>query len=108
MKIIKGEIVVLDIAGNRALIACDRPDQYANLVKIGFVAEGGQMARKISDVADRQMIVRVLIEMGAIFSNGRDWCPSALVDFYRDQGAITTGYRMISWKNSDEYSIVDK
>lgn len=108
MSIVRDEIVVLDIAGSRARVACGKPDAEAALLALGFVHEGTQMVREISDDAVRQKLVGTLIELKALFSGGRDWSPAELVDLYRDQGVILNGYRMITWKNPNQYLIVDR
>ncbi|WP_062113025.1 hypothetical protein [Collimonas pratensis] len=108
MNCVENEIVVLDIAGARARVVCGKPSVEASLIALGFAPEGDQMARPISDVADRQKIVGALIELGALFAGGRDWSPAELVDLYREQGTILTGYRMITWKSPSQYSIIDR
>lgn len=108
MSIINGEIVVLDIAGNSARVACGKPDAEASLSALGFLLEGDQMVRPIADLADRQKLVGALIKLGALFAGGRDWSPAELVDFYREQGAILTGYRMITWRNPTQYVITNR
>lgn len=108
MNIVNGEIVVLDIAGARARVACGKPDAESSLIALGFVSNGDQMVRQLSDAADRQKLVKALIKMKALFAAGRDWSPAELVDLYREQGSILTGYRMITWKNPDQYFIVDR
>jgi hypothetical protein len=107
MNIVEGEIIVLDIAGASARVACGKPEAEASLIALGFILEGDQMVRKISDIADRLKIVGELIELGALFASGRDWSPAELVDFYREQRMILTGYRRISWKGPNQYLIAD-
>jgi hypothetical protein len=108
MNLPENEIVVLDIAGAHARVVCSDQGDEANLVQLGFVLENGQMVRPISDVPDRQRLVNALIGLGALFSSGRDWSPAELVDFYREQGAVSTGYRMITWKNPNQYMVIDR
>lgn len=108
MNALDDEIVVLDIAGTPARVSCTKPDVRATLLAMGFVAEGDQLVRLLSDNADRQQIVAALIAMRALFASGRDWSPAELVDLYREQGSILTGYRMISWRGPGQYSIVDR
>ena len=104
----QNEIVVLDIAGEYARVACFEPRGLLNLAKLGFLSEDDQMVRPILDVSDRQNLVRDLIRLEALFSGGRDWSPAELVDFYREEGVVLTGYRMITWKNLHQYTIVDR
>lgn len=102
----ENEIVVLDIAGAYARIFCGNQADEASLLKLGFVSENGQMVRPISDVPDRQRLVNSLIDLRALFSSGRDWSPAELVDFYREQGVVTANYRMITWKNPNQYMVI--
>jgi hypothetical protein len=108
MNLPENEIVVLDIAGACARVVCGNQRDEANLANLGFVSENGQMVRPIADVPDRQRLVNALIGLGALFSSGRDWSPAELIDFYREQGVVTTGYRMITWKHPNQYMVIDR
>lgn len=106
MNIPENEIVVLDIAGSHARLVCENSKAAVSLTAMGFVLESDQFVRPISDLADRQKLVNDLISAGALFSSGRDWSPAELVDLYQEQGVVSTGYRMITWKNPNQYVIV--
>lgn len=108
MNMVEKEIVVLDIAGNCARVSCTSSDARASLLAMGFVREGDQLVRSVSGDLDRQKIVAGLIALRALFASGRDWSPAELVDLYREQGSILTGYRMISWRGPGQYSLVDR
>lgn len=107
MNLPENEIIVLDIAGEYARIACDDQKNREALERIGFVLGKDQMIRPIADVSDRQELVRILINLSAIFSGGRDWSPAEIVDLYREQGVVSTGYRKIVWKNPEQYILID-
>ncbi len=106
MKLPENELIVLDIAGTKARVACDKPVNEISLLGLGFVREGDQLVRHIVDDDDRKGIVLELIKMGAIFAGGRDWSPAELVDFYREQRFVTTGYRTIAWQGPEKYTII--
>lgn len=108
MKMPNNEIVVLDIAGGNARVACDSPALESNLSALGFQLEGDQYVRKIADDADRQSLVRKLIDMNALFAGGRDWSPSELVEFYREQGFVSQLYRMITWTSPENYMVIER
>lgn len=57
------------------------------------------------DDADRQQLILRLIDMDALFSYGRDWCPSALVSLYVKQGIIKKSYKVIAWRGPGDYQI---
>lgn len=105
MQIPKDEVVVLDIAGSTARVACDKPRAKQALEALGFLPEINQFVREIVDDADRQALVLELIRMDALFAAGRDWSPSELVDFYREKGIISQGYRTVAWTSPESYSI---
>ncbi|MGN7985009.1 hypothetical protein [Burkholderia sp. 22313] len=103
----KNETVVIDIAGNRCVVLSDVPAHIARLQASGFNQQGDQWVRPISDDADRQHLVRMLMDLKALFSAGRDWSPQELVEHYRETGAITAPCRSVSWVRPDEYRIVE-
>jgi hypothetical protein len=103
----KDEIVVLDIAGARAVATCGSPGVEASLTALGFTVQDDKLQRPIANVTDREKLVNALINLGALFASGRDWSPADVVGFYREQGAVKTGYRRISWTKPDQYVIVD-
>ena len=102
---LNGEILVSEVAGNRAVLVCEKPSAIASLNKLGFVSQGDQMVRPISDVADRQNIIKQLIELEAVFSSGREWSPEEVVDLYHEQGIVGTSYRVITWRGPGQFSI---
>lgn len=105
MNMPKNELVVLDIAGNRARVQCDVSNIKTVLSSLGFVYEDDHMVREIADDSDRQKLVRELITLGGLFTAGRDWSPSELVEYYREQGFVSGSYRVVTWKNPDHYVI---
>lgn len=108
MKTPKGEVIVLDIAGNTARLMCDAPQAAGALEALGFLAESDHLTRKIIDDADRQTLAGNLIRMNVLFASGRDWSPSELVDFYKEQGLISQGYRTVTWTGPESYFILQK
>ncbi len=108
MKMPENELVILDIAGNHARLQTDNMARETKLTTLGFVRDGGQLVRPIADDIDRKMLVQKLVEMDALFAAGRDWSPAELVDFYREEGIVAQGYRMITWKGPDAYVILTR
>lgn len=108
MKIPENELVVLDIAGSYARLQTDDMAREVALTTLGFIRDGDQLVRSISEDIDRRMLVQKLIEMDALFAAGRDWSPAELVDYYREEGVVLQGYRMITWKGPDAYIIVTR
>lgn len=103
----QNETVVVDVAGNRCVVLTDVPAHAHVLQSNGFVMEGDQWTRQISNDAERQRLVKMLIDLKALFSAGRDWSPEEVVEHYRDTGVVTAAYRSISWLKPDQYRIVE-
>ena len=103
----ENELIVLDIAGNKASLQLNKDDPVLEqvLISLGFSHENEQLVRLIVDDKDRQKLVQKLIDMDAIFSSGRDWSPAALVEYYRDQGVVNQHYRIVSWNSPEHYRI---
>jgi hypothetical protein len=99
------EIVVLEIAGHRAVVACTKPSAEPALRALGFAAEGDALVHTLSDDASRIALIKDLIRLDAVFSEGRDWAPAELLGLYREQGVVTEPYRVIRWRNPSDYEI---
>jgi hypothetical protein len=100
------EIIVLDIAGERALVHAANSSQRRNLKHIGF-AEGDddRMVMPLHDDDARVRVMAKLIDLGALFSDGRDWCPAALVQYYHERSLINGPFRVITWRNPEDFFI---
>jgi hypothetical protein len=103
----KNEIVVVDIAGRVARVrtANTSTSNKAALSRLGFTEEGDDMIRAISDTSDRCRLLESLLDLDALFSYGRDWSPSELVEYYRDLGFISRAFRVIAWSDPNHYTI---
>jgi hypothetical protein len=99
------EIVVLDVAGSRAKIFTAQWGSESVLTRLGFVLVDGYFERPIIDMDDREKLVRSLIELRAIFVDGRDWSPTEVVDYLREQGKVDLACRRITWLSPTEYLI---
>jgi hypothetical protein len=93
------EIVVKDIAGDEARVYVTNSAHKSDLIGIGFNGKNNDLAKPLHCVEDRIRAVLRLIELGALFSDGRDWSPAEVVEYYREQGFISGPYRVIAWKN---------
>lgn len=72
---------------------------------LGFIAQGDQLVCLVADDAHRKTIAQALVNMNAVFSEGRDWSPAELMALYREQGVINTPYRVISWTDPQHHVI---
>ena len=57
------------------------------------------------DAGSRAVLFQKLIEIGTLFSDGKDWSPSKIVRHYRDKGLIRGDYLRIAWRNKQDLNI---
>ena len=104
--ILKDSSVVTDIAGDYTQVKTKNPTIAFQLVKFGFkLNEHGSFEKNNLDQEDRLRTIKNLISINAIFSAGRDWSPEEVLDFYREQNLLNEPYRVISWKDLNNYEI---
>lgn len=101
------KIIVKDIAGNTAVLHVEDESIGKGLVRLGFKKDGYCFRRPISDDKDRVKLIEDLTEKGALFSKGRDWSPSELIEYYHEIGLVKGSYKTIAWTSPSEYLIED-
>jgi hypothetical protein len=79
--------------------------QKHKLILNGFVEQGDDLIMPIQNADDRIKVLVRLIELGALFSAGRDWSPAELVEYYREQGLISGPYRVIEWTSPEQFLV---
>ena len=104
------KIVVVELAGRNILLNNSSDNFNKELIAMGFVKNGKYYALGLptNDVTKRVTLIKKLIALGDIFSDGKDWSPSELVDYYKEIGLIDSTYYKISWKGKDDFYIVLK
>lgn len=105
MKYPNDEVIVVDVAGNRARLVVTDDHRVEALQVLGFERQEDQFVRVIEDDDDRRALIHALIKLDAVFSVGPGWSPSELLQYYVKQGEKFGAYRMISWSGQDSYSI---
>lgn len=65
----------------------------------------GTISMPTDDVEKRAVLFQKLIEIGTLFSDGKDWSPSEIVRHYRDKGLIRGDYLRIAWRNKQDFNI---
>lgn len=104
------KIIVVELAGQSILLSNSGDNFKKELIAMGFVKKGKYYALDLPtrDITQRVTLIKKLIALEALFSNGKDWSPSELVDYYKEIGLIDSKYYKISWKGKDDFYIVLK
>jgi hypothetical protein len=106
MRFPKGEMVVLDLAGDVVRVHCSSGQRASLLLGNGFVEENGEYVRQIgNDVTSQKELTRWLMSHEALFSEGHGWSPAALVDHFRENGWVSGRFRTIGWVAPDQFVI---
>lgn len=95
---LQNEIIVLELAGDQAIVECADPKLADQLVKLGFSLEKDKFYSPIPNMDVRIDISRKLIGLGALFSHGKDWSPADLLQYFSESGLISGKYRTVAWK----------
>lgn len=104
---LKDKVIVTELAGNNILIVNDSDNFKNKLFSFGLEKVGQYYAVSIpiTDVEKRAELIRKLIGIGALFSDGKDWSLSEIVSYYRDKGLIEGHYIRIAWRNKQDFEI---
>lgn len=104
---LKDKVVAIELAGNNILLVNDNDNFKNKLISLGFekVEPYYSISMPIDDVEKRAALFQKLMEIGTLFSNGRDWSPSEIVRYYRDKGLIKGYYLRIAWRNEQDFDI---
>lgn len=104
------KIIVVELAGQNILLANSGDNFNKELIAMGFIKKGKYYTLNlpVKDITQRVTLIKKLIALEALFSDGKDWSPSELVDYYKEMGLIDNKYYKISWKGKDDFHIVLK
>ncbi|WP_445493707.1 hypothetical protein [Photorhabdus sp. SF281] len=98
-------ILITVIDANRILAKVTHNECIKSLESIGFKKENGYYEIKFNNEEEKIKILKELNDMGAFFSFGYGWYPSEVMAYLKGQGKIDFRYKVISWKNPNEFEI---
>jgi hypothetical protein len=75
---------------------------------IGFSLKEQFMVMPVVDVQDKQRIIKLLINEGALFLYGNGWYPSEVMEYYKDQKINFGKYKIIFWTDENTYHIEER
>lgn len=87
------------------VIACT-PAGTSCLKQLGFAEDGeSEFVLTINAEFDLAHLFELLRSSEFAFSGGREWSPSELFEYFRDQGKISGNYIRITWINSSHTNL---
>ncbi|MBU3069844.1 hypothetical protein KOI40_08425 [Aestuariicella sp. G3-2] len=79
----------------------------SRLKSLGFSFDSSlsMYIKNTSDQSDKANTFALLRDSGVGFSDGKEWCPSELFEYFREQKLITGKFKRISWSNPKSFTI---
>lgn len=100
-------LIVTDINGNKIRLIANNEGLVSDMINIGFVVDGDFMTQSFSTESDMVAMINTLIDYGVLFMFGYGWYPSEVVGFYKDKNMIEKSYKVISWRDPDNFLVED-
>lgn len=101
-------IIVIDVAGASVKIRALGGGVISKMQAIGFSLKDEFMVLPVIDDQDKQRIIRLLIDEGALFLFGYGWYPSEVMEYYKEQNIKFGKYKVIYWTDKDTYHIEER
>ncbi|MCK6938990.1 hypothetical protein L8T01_22735 [Enterobacter roggenkampii] len=101
-------IVVIDVAGTSIKIRVLGSGLIKKMQAIGFSLKDEFMVIPVIDEQNKQRIIRLLVDEGALFLFGHCWYPSEVIEYYKEQNIKFGKYKIIYWSNRNTYHIEER
>ncbi|HEX4501526.1 MAG TPA: hypothetical protein VH187_10300 [Scandinavium sp.] len=101
-------IIVIDMAGDVIKLRVSEQNLIDRMQLIGFSLKEQFMVMPVVDVQDKQRIIKLLINEGALFLYGNGWYPSEVMEYYKDQKINFGKYKIIFWTDENTYHIEER
>lgn len=82
----------------------------SRLKVLGFTSDPGLSAyvKDVSDISQKAKIFSALRDEGVAFSDGREWCPSELFEYFREQNLLSGKFKRVSWQDPQNFSVTER
>lgn len=77
------------------------------LKNLGFLFDPNlsSFVKDASGMPDKAQLFTQLRDMGVCFSAGREWCPSELFEYFREQNLVAGKYKRVAWSDPQHFTI---
>ncbi|PJG58327.1 hypothetical protein [Aeromonas cavernicola] len=98
-------IIVTDINSNKIKLIANNEQLVSDMNNIGFTVDGDYMVQSFSTENDIVSMINRLIDREVLFLFGYGWYPSEIVGFYKDRNMVSKSYKVISWRDPDNFVV---
>ncbi len=77
------------------------------LIKLGFTFDSDFDEYQIQTISDKEKsdFFDKLRNLGVAFSSGKEWCPSEVFEYLRENRMLNGTYKMVSWTKPGSYYV---
>lgn len=77
------------------------------LKALGFIFDQtlSMYVKETSNITEKAKFFDILRGLNICFSDGKEWCPSELFEYFRDQGLIEGTFKRVSWSDPKNFTI---
>ncbi|RYY76050.1 MAG: hypothetical protein EOO52_00540 [Gammaproteobacteria bacterium] len=79
----------------------------SKMLPLGFTFDSklSRYVKFVGNIKEKAKIFEALRDIGILFSDGKEWCPAELFEYFREQGFVNGTFKRISWIKPTEYII---
>ena len=99
--------VVAKADGSEVIINALDGNIDSRITSLGFAfdSSSSRYVKFVADSKEKAKVFESLRDIGVLFSDGREWCPAELFEYFREQGLANGKFKRISWINPTEFII---
>lgn len=79
----------------------------ARLESLGFTFDSklSEYIKDAPDITEKVKLFSALRDADVYFSDGKEWCPSELFEYFREQNLISGKFKRVSWLDPQNFTI---
>ena len=83
---------------------------HPELTKLGFSFDASlsSYVKDTTGVPEKAQLLTQLRDAGICFSAGREWCPSEVFEYFREQNLVAGKYKRVSWSAPKNFTIQER
>jgi hypothetical protein len=77
------------------------------LKSLGFMYDQGlsMYVKDTPDNAGKASLFELLRDLDVCFSDGKEWCPAELFEYFRELGLLSGQFKRVAWTDPNTYRI---
>lgn len=76
-----------------------------NRLGFNFDSQTQMYIKLVGGIPEKANLFSELRDLGVCFSDGREWNPGELFEYFREQGLVGGKFKKISWQSSKDFTV---